>query len=117
MITFGELRAGAEDWLATAEESRRAGRYHVSYEAARQAAELAGKVLLLRATGKFPKEHAIAGALAQAGVLPDTLDRRALQKFLQDFTRGTYGFDRRLVESDVALGIEMARAMVIAVMR
>lgn len=114
MITVDDLRAGAEDWLATAEESHAVRRYHVAFEAARQSAELAGKALLLRAMGRFPKERAKAGPLAQTHLLPPEVDGRELQKLLREFTLGTDGFDRAVDAAGVARAISTARAMVAA---
>ncbi len=87
-------------------------RPHVAYADARTAAELAGKALLLDATGSYPKEHAIGGALYQADLMPPDTDPRALDRFLRDHTRARYGFLDRLGTEDAQDAIELARRLV-----
>lgn len=86
-------------------------RPHAAYADARTAAELAGKVLLLDATGSYPKEHAIGGSLFQAGLIPPHTDPRALDRFLRDHTRARYGFLDQLEPEDAQDAIALARRL------
>lgn len=85
---------------------------YVAFEAFRQAAELAAKVLLARANGAFPQTHLVAGPLKQAGLLPEGVEASKLHRLVSEFTLGTYGFNRPLSRSDVQSAARVARRMV-----
>ncbi|MEA3202204.1 MAG: hypothetical protein QOE90_3632 [Thermoplasmata archaeon] len=105
------LLDGSREWEDASVTEMQRGRRRVAFEAARHAAELAGKALLAHATGEHPKSHLIAGAIAKAGLLPPAVDGRALHKLLAEFTLGTYGFDRPLSDRDVRDAQELAHLL------
>lgn len=105
------LMSLAEEYLTAAEADLRARRLHVAFEAARHAAELAGKACLLDARGDYPKSHDIGRLLVAAGIAPSGVKPEALDRFLAQYLRGRYGAD----VVDVAAAEEalrMARVMV-----
>lgn len=108
------LHQGAREWLEAARSEALAGRHHVAFEAARHAAELACKAILMDATGSYPKKHDVTGPLAQAGRLPLGVDGRALSRLFGAFTAGTYGFDETMTPERVARAIAIAEACVAA---
>ena len=110
--TFDEVVELAEEWLDAGRSQYDEGRYHVAFEALRNAAELAAKALLLRATGAFVQDHSVAGPLAKAGAIPPKVDGRDLHKLLSRFTLGPYGFDVTIHEKDVASALRLADRMV-----
>lgn len=106
------LVAAAREWLAASSTELEQRRYRVAFEAARHAAELAGKALLVEATGGHPKAHAIAGALSNENVLPDGVSGRRLHKLLSRYTAGTYGTEGTIRKRDVHEAIRLAERMV-----
>lgn len=101
MTEFNRLCEGAEEWFESAKAAQTAGHLYVAFESFRHATELACKAILLRATGSFPRDHAVAGPLVKHNLLPPGQASRSLQKFLSEFTLGTYGFERQIHDSDV----------------
>lgn len=85
-------------------------RPNAAYADARTAAELAGKALLLHATGSYPKEHAIGGLLFREQLIPAELEARELDRFLRDHTRARYGFLDRISPQDAEDAVWLARA-------
>lgn len=86
-------------------------RTHASLADARTAAEIAGKALLLHATGTYPKQHALGGALFEARLIPPTTDPRELDRFLRDHTRARYGFLDRVPVHEAQEAIDLAHAL------
>lgn len=105
------LLEGSREWEEASITEMQRGRLRVAFEAARHAAELAGKALLVHARGEHPKSQVIAAALAKDGLLPPGVDGRALHKLLSEFTLGTYGFDRPLSERDARSAQELAHLL------
>lgn len=87
---------------------------HVAFEAARHAAELAAKAILVRAGKEYPEQHAVAGKLAQHSLIPQGVEARKLQKLLSRFTLGTYGFEQPVHDADVSDALRMAERLVAA---
>lgn len=112
MPTFQQVADLAEEWLDAGRSQLSEGRYHVAFEALRNAAELAAKALILRATGDFPQDHAVAGVLSRAGILPGKVDGRELHRLLVKFTLGPYGFDVTVHEKQVQAALRIAERMV-----
>ena len=112
--SFEELADGAKQWLHAGESELAANRIHVAFEAFRQAAELAAKVILARANGAFPQTHLVAGPLKQAGLLPEGVEASKLHRLVSEFTLGTYGFNRPLSRADVQAAARIARRMIAA---
>lgn len=110
--TFDHVVDLAQEWLEAGKAQLVDGRHHVAFEALRNAAELAAKALLLRSTGAFPQDHAVAGLVARAGVLPASVDGRDLHRLLTKFTLGPYGFDADVHEKDVIAARRIAERMV-----
>ena len=114
---FLAVLAHAQIYLESAEANRdRGARWlPVAYDEARHAAELAGKALLLRKTGSYPKRgkagHRIGSLLAREGLVPRGLDFLDLNGLLDHHTRGAYGFGRPFGAHEVEIAIETARAM------
>lgn len=106
------LRSRAEEWLGTARLAAQDGHRNAAYECARRAAELAGKALLQRKVGEYPKIHEIQGALAKAGLVPSSISPVALSGLLSDFTRGTYGFNEPVSDPEVSRAMRIASRMV-----
>jgi HEPN domain-containing protein len=106
-----KLIALAEEHLAAARDSLRASRHNAAFESARHAAEVAGKAMLLDATGEFPKRHDIGGLLHQQGLVPADLDPVALDRLLAAHTRGRYEWSEAGA-SDAREAIRQAEAMV-----
>ena len=90
------------------------GRRQVAFEALRNAAELGAKALLLRATGSFPQDHAVAGLLARAQLLPPGVNGRDLHRLLTKFTLGPYGFDEEIHAKDIVQARRLAERIVAA---
>lgn len=108
------LLEGAKEWLEGARMNHKAGRKHAAFECYRQAAELAGKILLARSTGTYPREHDISGALAHAKLMPEGVKAGQLKDFLLEFTRGTYAFDRPIHEAELQNAKRIAERMMAA---
>lgn len=112
MPTFGQVVELAEEWLGAGQSQMEEGRSHVAFEALRNAAELAAKALILRKTGDFPQDHAVAGILAKQGLMPSKVDGRDLHRLLAKFSLGPYGFDATIHEKDVREALRLAERMV-----
>lgn len=110
----------ARNYLANARDTVEHGpsRYAIAYDEARHAIELAGKVLLLRRTGDYPKRgktgHGIGGRLGFHGLIPASVDRHDLSRVLDQHTRGSYGFQEEFTRSEVEEVIAIAEWMVAA---
>lgn len=107
-----KLLDGAQEWLDSAKTEASLGRRRVAFEAARHAAELAAKAILVHRQGVYPKSHLVAGALSKLGALPGRVDGRRLHRLLAEFTLGTYGFDREVRPEDVDEALAVAGLMV-----
>lgn len=117
MPEYEDVVALAEEWLGAGIAELEEGRHHVAFEALRNAAELAGKALLLRQTASFPQDHAIAGLLARADLVPSDVDARDLHRLLSRFTVGPYGFEVTVHRKDVIAARRIAERMVKACRR
>lgn len=104
------MRAHAEEYLDSALADFEANRYHVAYENARTAAEIAGKALLLQAQGSYPQKHAIGGDLFQAGLIPKHLDPRRVSRLLKERTRADYGYLEPIPPDEISEAIEIAKS-------
>lgn len=110
----------ARNYLANARDTLEHGpsRYAIAYDEARHAIELAGKVLLLRRTGDYPKRgktgHGIGGRLGFLGLIPTAVDRHELSRVLDQHTRGSYGFLEEFTRMEVEEVVAMAGRMVAA---
>ena len=112
MTNAEQLRAGAVEWFEAAKESHAAGHRYAAFESYRHATELACTAILLEHRGVFPRDHAVAAPLAQAGLVPSGVAVRDLQNFLAEFTLGTYGFERQLHEADLQKAKRMTRRLI-----
>lgn len=113
MTKAEDLEEAAREWLNAAEDEREANRNNVAFEAARHAAELAGKALLLEGTGTYPdRRHNVSGPLSQEDLVPSNVSASDLSKLLSEHTLGTYGFSRTIHRKDVNQAIRVARRMV-----
>lgn len=110
--TYEQVSALAEEWLDAGRSQLADGRYHVAFEALRNAAELAAKALILKHSGQFPQEHAVGGLLAKLGKMPARVKGSDLHRLLVKFTVGPYGFDVTIRESDVTDALRIAERMV-----
>lgn len=105
------LMALAGEYLESAASNLDAERFHVAFESARHAAELAGKAPLLDARGDYPKSHDVGRPLAAAGLVPPGISPAALDRFLAQYLRGRYGGD--VVDASSAReALRMARVVV-----
>lgn len=112
MSEWSGMISRAEQRLASARDDLAANRHDVGYESARAAAELAAKALLLAKTGSYPtKDHNVAGHLQQAKLVPPGLSPKALSKFLDDYTRGDYGFDQPVEPRELRAALATAEAI------
>lgn len=111
MSEHERLLEGAREWLEAARSERAAGRNHVAFEAARHAAVLASKAMLVKAGQDYPEQHAIAGKLSQHSLVPPGVKARDLQKLLSRFTLGTYGFEQEIREADVNEALRLAERL------
>ncbi|MBI4393343.1 MAG: HEPN domain-containing protein [Euryarchaeota archaeon] len=102
----------AREYLEAAELAFKNKLFNVAYEEARTAAELAAKVLLIRAGHSPGRDHNPAGQLAFRRLVPDGMSERALSRFLGDSSRGGYGFDEPVPSNEARDGLAMARALV-----
>jgi hypothetical protein len=98
----------AEGYLRTAQSAAENGDVMPAYENARTAAELAAKSMLQRKGLPFGKEHNVASDLVQAGLWPSGQPGKRLSKFLQDYTRGIYGFDEPVRAADLGRALRLA---------
>lgn len=113
MTLWAKMMERAEQRLASAKDDLAAERLEVGYESARAAAELAGKAMLLAKTGSYPtKDHNVAGHLMQAKLLPQDVSPKDLSRFLDDYTRGDYGFDKPVEARELRNAVQMAQRMV-----
>ncbi|MFA5862315.1 MAG: HEPN domain-containing protein [Candidatus Thermoplasmatota archaeon] len=106
----------AEDYWESARDNLAKQRYNVAFEAARHAAELAGKAMLLRKIGDFPKRHDIGGDLHRAKLVPVGVDAATLDEFLADYLRGRYEWDEA-DPKEAQRAVALARKMLDAAKR
>lgn len=87
-----QLHQRAEEYLEAAEDAFAHDPPLLSpaFDHAHLAAELAGKSLLLRQTGSYPREHQIAGAIGHAGLIPHALEAKTLGPFFNEYNRARY---------------------------
>jgi HEPN domain-containing protein len=111
MTRSAALLARGVEYLAAAKDSRVARRWSIAYEEARTACELFAKAILLTKTGAYPRDHNVAPALFQAGLMPGGLDARELSRFLNDHTRGTYGFGDEPSEAEAERAAAVAQVV------
>jgi len=98
----------AEGYLRTAQSAADNGDTMPAYENARTAAELAAKFMLEKKGIPFSKEHNVAPDLVKAGLWPGGEVGKRLSKFLQDYTRGVYGFDEPVRTADLSRALRLA---------
>lgn len=111
MTDWQRIRDRARQFLEAAEDSRRARRLDAGFEDARTSAELSAKALLQRAGLGYPSDHNVAGVLHQAGLTPLAVNPKQLSRLLRQYTRGNYGFDDPVSETELDDAIALARAM------
>lgn len=103
----------ARQFLDAAQAEGAAGWREVAFALARTAVELAGKALLLVKTGTYPpKEHAIGGMLARAGLVPRGMDKGELAQFLAQYSRGEYGVFESVSAREVTRALGLATTLV-----
>lgn len=112
MAERGDLVAGAREWLEAAQSELGEGRFRVAYEAARHAAELAAKAMLLEAKGRYPQRHDVSSDVEREGVRPSSVRFQELRKLLSSHTLGTYGFSRTVHRKDARWAVRIAERMV-----
>lgn len=112
MTMWNQMMERARQRLEPAQDDLSRARYDVGFESARAAAELAGKAMLLAQTGSYPtKDHDVAGHLVQAKLIPADVSPKDLSRFLDDYTRGDYGFDRPVEPRELRKAIALAERM------
>lgn len=104
----------AEEHLLAAEACLAKSLLNPAYELARTAAELYAKTLLLGRTKDYPREHNVAGELQHQRLVPRAMSPAKLSRFLDDHTRGGYGFDQPVEAREVRAAIDMARQLAAA---
>lgn len=113
----------AEVYLENAEATIERGPrfYAVAFDEARHAVELACKTMLLKKTAQYPargsRGHRIGGLMSREGLIPNNVDRRALNRTLDHHTRGSYGFAEEFLEEDVRDVIALGHALLQAARR
>lgn len=102
----------AEGYLLTARAAFDAGLRPQAFENARTAAELAAKSVLQRAGIRYGKEHNVARELVTAGGWPPGEPAKRLSKFLEDFTRGVYGFHEPVTSREAERALRLASEVI-----
>lgn len=108
------ILARAQEFCASARGDEEEGRWNAAHENARTACELAGKAMLLHATGDYPRKHAIGGTLYAAGLIPAGVDAARLSRLLKERTLADYGFDAGVPAEDAMAAGALAARMVAA---
>lgn len=107
-----DLARRAADWLRMAELGHQDGRHEAAYECARTACELAGKSMLQRKLGRYPRSHEVQGDLFREGLIPPGVSAKRLSGLMADTTRGTYGVGPRVTSQEALTAIGLAKRMV-----
>ena len=102
------MLARATEHLQAAQRCLGDGLHHPAYELARTAAELYAKALLVRKTGSYPREHNVSGELQHRRLIPPDVSPTELSRFLDDYTRGGYGFSHPVEAREVRKAIALA---------
>ena len=114
MDEASRILARSEEFRASAQADEVEGRWNAAQENARTACELAGKAMLLHATGDYPRKHAIGGALYDADLIPLGIDPARLSRLLKERTRADYGFFNPVPAEDAREAVGFATCMVAA---
>lgn len=87
MLSDEELQDRAKEFLDSAISDKEADppRRFACLMNAINPAELAGKSLLVQATGAYPREHRIAGTLAHHGLIPLEVEERAVSDLFERY--------------------------------
>lgn len=110
------LLSHAHEFLESAHDAAGRGHHNVAYDLARTAAELAGKCMLSRLLGSYPRRHDIGGILARHDLLFG-LDPRRTTHLLRHHTRGDYGYLEPVAEGELGEMLHVADTLVAAAER